>query len=152
MQHSKPNVWWMSKSGAEIPASRVMLDTSAYSHLRRGESRALDAVAQAEVVFLSTTVIGELEAGFRVGSRYLANRRALEDFLEEPYVQVVDVNMDVARRYGEVFAALRAAGTPVPINDIWIAAAALTRDAHLVTFDEDFERIQGLNRTLFRLQ
>lgn len=140
----------MSSSGAEVLPQRVMLDTTAYSHLRRAQSRVLDAVAQAEVVFLSATVLGELEAGFRVGSRYLDNRRALEDFLEEPYVQVVDVTRDVARRYGEVFAGLRAAGTPVPINDVWIAAAALSQDAHLITFDEDFERIKGLPHLLFR--
>ncbi|MGH2728835.1 MAG: type II toxin-antitoxin system VapC family toxin [Actinomycetota bacterium] len=127
-----------------------MLDTSAYSHLRRGESRVFDAVAQADVVLLPTTVLGELEAGFRVGGRYLDNRRALEDFVEESYVQVTDVTRDVARRYGEVFARLRAAGTPVPINDIWIAAAALTGDAHLITFDEDFVRIEGLPHLLFR--
>lgn len=150
MRHLEPNVRSMSSSGAELLPSRVMLDTSAYSHLRRRESRVLEAVARAEVVFLSTTVIGELEAGFRVGSRYLENIRALEDFLEEPYVQVVDVTGDVARRYGEVFAGLRAAGTPVPINDVWIAAAALTRDVHLLTFDEDFDRIQGLQHLLFR--
>lgn len=127
-----------------------MLDTSAYSHLRRRESRVLDAVARADVVFLATTVLGELEAGFRVGSRYLENSRALEEFLEEPYVEVVDVTKDVARRYGEIFAGLRAAGTPVPINDIWIAAAALTTDAHLVTFDEDFDRVASLQHVLFR--
>ncbi|MEX2555724.1 MAG: type II toxin-antitoxin system VapC family toxin [Actinomycetota bacterium] len=141
----------MSSSGAEVPPSRVMLDTSAYSHLRRGESRVVDAVAHADVVFLSATVLGELEAGFRVGSRHLDNRRALEDFLEEPYVRVLDVTRDVARRYGEVFAELRAAGTPVPSNDIWIAAAALTHDAYLLTFDEHFERIEGLPHLLFRV-
>ncbi len=109
----------------------------------------IEVLAQAEVVCLPTTVLGELKAGFRVGSRYLDNRRALEDFLEEPYVQIVDVTRDVARRYGEVFAGLRAAGTPVSINDVWIAAAAFTQDAHLMTFDADFERIEGLPLLLF---
>ena len=110
----------------------------------------LEAVTRAAVVFVPTTVLGELEAGFRVGSRYRENRRALEELLEEPYVEVVDVTSDVARRYGEVFADLRSAGTPIPINDVWIAAAALTCDATLITFDDDFENIQGLPQLSFR--
>jgi predicted nucleic acid-binding protein len=138
----------MSTPGAETLPQRVMLDTSAYSHLRRGHGDALNVVAQAEIVLLSVTVLGELEAGFRVGKRYLDNRRALEDFLEEPYVGIVDVTRDIARRYGEVFAALRAMGTPIPMNDLWIAAAALTADAHLVTFDEHFQRIEGFPHLL----
>ena len=109
----------------------------------------IDAVAEAEVVLMPTTVVGELEAGFRVGRRYVENRRSLEDFLREPYVDVIDVTVDVSRRYGEVFAALRSAGTPIPVNDIWIAAATFDSGAHLITFDEDFARVEGLTHTLF---
>jgi len=51
----------------------------------------------------------------------------------------------VARRYGALFASLRRAGTPIPTNDIWIAAAALQVGARVVTFDTDFGRIPGLD-------
>ena len=63
---------------------------------------------------------------------------------------IIEVTPDVARRYGEVFAELRRAGTPIPVNDIWIAAAALDAKAHLLTFDSDFDRIERLDRTVFR--
>jgi tRNA(fMet)-specific endonuclease VapC len=109
----------------------------------------LDAISAADVVFLPVTVLGELEAGFRVGSRYRENRRALDEFLREPYLRVLDVTPDTARLYGEVFASLRHAGTPIPVNDIWIAAATFGCGAHLVTFDEDFARVAGLPHTLF---
>lgn len=128
--------------------SRIVVDTSAYSHLRRGEHEVLDALAEAEIVLMPTTVVGELEAGFRVGHRYLDNRRSLEDFLQEPYVRIIDVTTDVARRYGEIFAVLRRAGTPIPVNDIWIAAATFASGGHLITFDEDFARVEGLAHTL----
>lgn len=142
----------MTDSGAEVLPSRIVLDTSAYSHARRGTAPALDAIARAEVVFVPVTALGELEAGFRVGSRYRENRRALDEFLREPYIQVLDVTADVARLYGEVFASLKRAGTPTPVNDIWIAAATLGCGAHLVTFDEDFARIDGLPHTLYPAQ
>lgn len=138
----------MTTSGAEVFPSRIALDTSAYSRLRRGELRTVDAVSQAELVHVSATVLGELEAGFRVGSRYAENRRTLEDFLREPYVQILDITADVARRYGEVFATLKREGTPIPVNDIWIAASTLSSGSHLVTFDADFTKVAGLPHSL----
>ena len=51
---------------------------------------------------------------------------------------------------GELFVALRRAGTPIPVNDIWIAAATIDAGAHLLTFDSDFDRIAQLDRTIFR--
>lgn len=139
----------MPNSGTEVVPSRLALDTSAYSGLRRGEVRVVDAVAGAEVVYVSATAIGELEAGFQVGRRYRENKRALEEFLREAYVQITDATAEVARRYGEVFAGLRRAGTPIPVNDIWIAAATLVAGAHLITLDTDFSRIEGLPHTVF---
>lgn len=130
-------------------STRVVLDTSAYSQLRRGHEGILDAIADAAVVLVPTTVLGELHAGFALGSRRTDNERVLDDFLGEPFVAVLPVSADVARRYGEIYASLRRAGTPIPINDVWIAAAAMDAGATLVTFDADFERIAGLAVLLF---
>ena len=136
----------MTSSG--VSGSRLVLDTSAYSHFRTGDERVLDQLTRAEIVLMPTIVIGELEAGFRLGSRYRENRVALAEFLDEPFVNVVGVNAEVARRYGEIFAELKRAGTPLPINDIWIAACALESAAHLLTFDGDFARIARLEKTI----
>jgi tRNA(fMet)-specific endonuclease VapC len=56
------------------------------------------------------------------------------------------VTPSVARHYGRVFAALKRADTPLPLNDIWIAAITLDCGGTLLTFDRDFERIAGLDR------
>lgn len=138
----------MPSSGADVLPAQLVVDTTAYSHARRGTTVALDAMARAEALFVPVTVLGELEAGFQTGSRYRENRKALDEFLAEPYVGVLDVTRDVAGLYGRVFASLKRAGTPVPVNDIWIAAATLGCGAHLITFDEDFGRIAGLPHTL----
>jgi tRNA(fMet)-specific endonuclease VapC len=138
----------MTNSGADVYPSRLTLDTTAYSHLRRGDAKTVGVVADADVVLIPAVVLGELEAGFRIGARYLENRRVLEEFLREPYVNVIDTTVDVARRYGEVFAELKRAGTPIPVNDIWIAATTLSSGTHLITFDTDFQRIPGLPHTV----
>lgn len=134
----------MPTSGAER-VSRLVLDTSAYSHFRRGHAGVLDALARAERVLIPMTVLGELEAAFELGSRARENRRALEEFIGEPFVDLLDTTASVARHYGRVFAALKRAGTPLPVNDIWIAAATLDCGGTLLTFDRDFERISGLD-------
>jgi len=124
---------------------RLVLDTSAYSHFRGGHAQVLDALARAERVLIPVTVLGELEAAFEWGSRTRENRRVLEDFLEEPFVDLLPITGAVARQYGRVFAGLRRAGTPIPVNDIWIAAAVIDCGGTLLTFDRDFDRIAGLD-------
>jgi tRNA(fMet)-specific endonuclease VapC len=130
---------------AVTPHPRIALDTSAYSHMRAGDGRVVDAVSRADVVVMSTIVLGELEYAFRKGSRYRANNTALTAFLAEPFVTVHDVDRRVAARYGELMIALRAGGTPIPANDVWIAATVMTTRARLITFDADFARVRGLD-------
>ena len=127
---------------------RIVLDTSAYSHFRGNHHDVVSRIAAADVVYLPTIVLGELEAAFRLGRRTADNRARLEEFLHEDFVNVLPVTGDVARRYGELFVELRSAGTPIPVNDIWIAAATIDAGAELVTFDTDFQRIARLERTI----
>ncbi len=135
----------MSASGGES-IDRLVLDTSAYSRLRAGHQQVMDMVASAETVLIPAVVLGELEAAFELGSRPAENRLALADFLAEPFVATLDVTRSVARRYGETFVKLRRAGTPIPVNDIWIAAITLDCGGRLLTFDSDFQRVDGLPR------
>lgn len=127
---------------------RLALDTSAYGHMRRGHPTVLDTVAAADVVYLPVVVLGELEAGFLLGSRLEANLQTLAEFVAEPFVVVLDATPQVGRHYARLFAQLRRAGTPIPTNDIWIAASTFAADAHLLTFDSDFARIGGLAHTV----
>ncbi len=137
----------MIPSGVER-TGRLLLDTSAYSRFRAGDERVLDFIAAAEVVGLSTIVLGELEAAFSLGRRDRENRTMLAEFLAEGFVSILPVTPDVARRYGRLFADLRRAGTPIPINDVWIAATTLDCGGHLLTFDGHFGRVGSLDCTV----
>lgn len=138
----------MTKRGPKPPSEHLALDTSAYSHLRRRHPLLLDWLAAARLIDVCVTVVGELQAGFRLGSRYEENASTLAEFLAEPFVQVQPCTLRVAHRYGQLFADLRRAGTPLPLNNIWIAASAIESGAHLVTFDSDFARIVGLSHSI----
>ena len=121
--------------------TRLCLDTSAYSNFRRGESQVVEHVDRAEWVGVPSIVIGELRAGFLIGSRTDENIGELEEFLSHSAVEIVPVDEYVAQIYGEIFADLRARGRPLPTNDIWIAASAARAGATLLTFDVHFREI-----------
>lgn len=129
---------------------KIVLDTSAYSWLRSGHEGVLDKVASAEIVWVPTVVIGELEAGFALGRHQRENTTLLDEFLSEPFASVRPVTREVATLYGRLFATLRRGGTPIPINDVWIGAAVLECGGCLVTFDSHFEKIAGLEMTLLQ--
>jgi predicted nucleic acid-binding protein len=133
----------MPRPGVD-PDDPIVLDTSAYSRLRIGHADVLSVLARAPIVYLPVVVIGELEAAFDGGSRPAENRAILAQFIDEPFVQVVGVDVATARRYGALVGALQRAGTPLPANDVWIAAVTSGTDGFLVTFDRDFARIPDL--------
>jgi predicted nucleic acid-binding protein len=131
-----------------MTVQRIVMDTSAYSHMRIGHPELADLLASAEALLIPVTVLGELEGAFELGSRASVNRRALTEFLSESFVSILPTTPDVARRYGQIFARQRRAGRPVPVNDMWIAASAIDCGGHLVTFDKDFGRVEGLDCTI----
>lgn len=123
----------------------VLLDTNAYTALLKGDVGVARLVRQSESVLLSAIVAGELLFGFRNGSRFEANRRQLEEFLANPYVSLLPVGLVTADRFGRIAAALRRKGTPLPTNDIWIAAHAMESGADLLSFDRHFGQVDGLS-------
>jgi len=86
-------------------------------------------------------VIAELRFGFLNGSKGRENEAILTLFLERPRVEVLCCDEETTVRYAELKLQLKKQGTPIPINDVWIAALALQHHATLFTRDSDFERI-----------
>ena len=121
--------------------TRVLLDTSAYSAFLRGHEEVQLALQQAEEIYVSPIILGELHAGFRRGRRRKKNERELLSFLSSPRVAVADVVEETAVRYAEILSFLRSAGTPIPTNDIWIAAGAMQHGLRVLTTDTHYQRI-----------
>jgi predicted nucleic acid-binding protein len=121
--------------------SAYCLDTSAYSNFRRGNEELAALLDQAELVGVSTIALGEMRTGFLLSGRRQRNETELEAFLENPAVEVLQVDRETSRHYAEIVAELRKAGTPLPTNDIWIAATAARNGITVLTCDEHFDRI-----------
>jgi tRNA(fMet)-specific endonuclease VapC len=124
--------------------SRYVLDTSAYSHFKRGGAEIVDLIDTAEWIGVPSVVLGELWAGFLRGRRARENESELREFLANPAVEEVSIDARVARLYAEIVVSLREAGTPLPVNDIWIAACAAAAGASVLTYDDHFRHIRRI--------
>jgi tRNA(fMet)-specific endonuclease VapC len=124
--------------------SRYVLDTSAYSHFKRGGAEIVDLIDTAEWIGVPPVVLGELWARFLRGRRARENESELREFLANPAVEEVSIDARVARLYAEIVVSLREAGTPLPVNDIWIAACAAAAGASVLTYDDHFRHIRRI--------
>jgi len=122
--------------------SRYVLDTSAYSHFKRGDAEVISLVDSAEWIGMPAVVLGELWSGFLLGRRSRQNEAELREFLANPAVEELPIDGRVAWVYAEIVVALREAGTPLPVNDIWIAACAAAAGASVLTYDDHFRHIR----------
>lgn len=121
--------------------SRIFLDTSAYSAFRRGHQQIQHRIREASEILLNPVVLGELRVGFLKGTRLTENLAGLKQFLASPRVELVPVDEEAAERYALILDSLRRVGTPIPINDIWIAASAMQYGSVLLTTDPHFREV-----------
>lgn len=128
----------------------LCLDTSAYSHFKAANQEVTEIISTAKTVGIPAIVLGELRAGFRLGQRCQDNEAELRAFLANPSVRVLNVDEEASHCYAEIFLELRHNGTPVPTNDMWIAALALREGATIVTFDAHFDLIRRVGLVLLR--
>jgi len=123
---------------------KVLLDTNAYTGLLGGDEKVLDVLAGADSVYLSVFVLGELYAGFKGGKKENANRNRLKNFLSRDTVNILLADAESAEIFAEVKNRLKTAGTPIPINDVWIASHVMQSGSFLVSYDRHFLNVQGL--------
>ena len=123
---------------------KILLDTNAYSHLLKGDKQVLEELDAADLVYMSTFVLGELLAGFKGGNKEITNKKLLDKFLNKNKVQQLPASRETSELFAEVKHNLRKAGTPIPINDVWIAAHAFEIGAVLVSYDAHFSKVPGL--------
>ena len=120
---------------------RLAVDTSAYIAFCKNNRMAVDAMQRADEIILPLMVIAELRAGFAVGKRGGENEQVLQRFLNSDRVSILSPNENTCYIYARLFSYLRGKGTPIPINDLWIASIALQTDATLLTFDQHFQAL-----------
>jgi predicted nucleic acid-binding protein len=118
-----------------------MVDTSAYAAFLKGNSEINQSLQQADEIFLNPIVLGELIAGFLMGKRERENRTILQDFLSSARVTILDIEEETSERYAAIVSHLRRTGTPIPTNDLWIAASAMQHGLKVLTTDKHYSKV-----------
>jgi tRNA(fMet)-specific endonuclease VapC len=127
-------------------ALRLALDTNRYTDLCRGDASVLDTLELADEIWLPFVVVGELRAGFALGSQGPHNEAVLRRFLLKPRVGVLYADNQTTHHYANIFRQLRKQGTPIPTNDMWIAALTLQHSLVLFARDAHFDALPQLTR------
>jgi len=125
---------------------KLALDTNRYTDLCRGIVSVVETVELADEVWLPFIVLGELRAGFAVGSQGPSNEAVLRRFLLKPGVSVLYADEQTTHHYASVYRQLRKQGTPIPTNDMWIAALVLQHSMVLCARDAHFDALPQLAR------
>lgn len=127
-----------------MPASgSFAIDTNVAIALMAGDRTIRQQVAEADEIFLSIVVLGELYFGASRSGRLEHNLRQIETLAAN--CQIAELGVETARNYGAIKTALRRNGTPIPDNDIWIAASALQMDLAVATRDAHFDVVENLS-------
>lgn len=125
---------------------RVALDTNAYRAAAEGEAKVVEILRRAEEVRLPFVVLGELRAGFAAGTKGRKNEASLTEFLNSPRVGILYADEQTTHHYAALFVELRRQGTPIPTNDLWIAALVVQHDLPLLSGDAHFSKISRIVR------
>lgn len=122
----------------------MILDTNALSAFADGEVAIGDVLRTQRRAAIPVVVLGEFRYGI-AGSRHRAEYEAWLD-ATLPAFDVLVVDDGTARAYAELRVELKRAGQPIPANDAWIAALALQHGLPVLTRDEHFDAVPGLER------
>lgn len=125
-------------------AVRILIDTNRYTDFANKVPEAVDLFLGTEELVVPFVVLAELRAGFRSGSLSRRNEDILARFLANEKVHPLYPDERTTHVYAELFAQLRKQGTPIPANDIWIAALAVQHDLPLYSRDRHFCNIPQL--------
>ena len=127
---------------------KILLDTSAYVAFKLNNEEIVEVITNTDQIIFSPVVLGELLYGFRNGTKFKQNMDELNQFLSHEIVELSKIGDITSDRYSRIAQQLKSNGTPIPTNDIWIAAQTMEHGAELITLDSHFEKIAGLVRNI----
>ncbi len=124
---------------------KAVLDTNFYCLCDTANEKAVSQLEQSTQIYLPSIVYGELYYGFKNGNRFEENFRRLNYFIREFLVEIIEVDQAVAKKFGDIFTALRKKGKPIPTNDIWISACCMEVRGTLLTLDRHFLEVDQIH-------
>jgi tRNA(fMet)-specific endonuclease VapC len=122
----------------------LILDTNALSAVVDGDPRVEAQFNAAPAIAIPVVVLGE----YRFGVLQLKRREQHEAWLYEhlKLYDILSITEETAEFYADLRLELRRAGTPIPSNDLWIAALSRQHRLPVLSRDLHFDLVKGLRR------
>jgi tRNA(fMet)-specific endonuclease VapC len=125
---------------------RIAIDTNRYRDFCSAVPEAIMRLSTVKLIFMPFVTLAELRAGFLCGNLSRKNEAALSQFLNSPRVRLLFADEATSHHYARIFLQLRSQGTPIPTNDIWIAALTMQHGLFLYSRDKHFDYLPQLPR------
>ena len=124
----------------------AVVDTNVLIAFLEKGSPVAEALGRFDKLLVPAAVDAEFRAGLDMMTR-AGRRRAeiLDGFLNESSVAFVPADRNVSVKYAMLHRVLKRQGTPIPVNDVWIASSALVLNVPLCTFDRHFRNVPLLD-------
>jgi tRNA(fMet)-specific endonuclease VapC len=121
----------------------IALDTNIAIDLLNGKDDVLQKYEKFQSIYLPVTVCGELLFGALNSESSKNNLLKYRGFISACII--LEIDLSIAEQYAAIRKRLKDQGTPIPENDIWIAATCMMHEMQLATNDKHFSNIEGLN-------
>ncbi len=126
----------------------VILDTNAVSALAQKNQTLIQKLSEARRLAVTVISLGE----YTYGTRQSRFRLELETWLRErflPFVEILFPDLSTVEHYADIRTELKAEGTPIPANNIWIAALARQYSLPVLSLDRHFDQVKSLDRIVW---
>lgn len=116
----------------------ILLDTDVSSDIMKGRVNPADSVLLDRTWCVSFVTVGELVKGAVAAGWGLRKSTVIADWLRD--VVILPYDVEVSNRWGQLAGSALRRGRPQPVNDMWVAAVALTSGLPLATRNaKDYE-------------
>jgi tRNA(fMet)-specific endonuclease VapC len=122
----------------------VILDTNALSAYLDSRPQVVEIVSGVRELAIPVIVAGEFAFGIAQSRYREAYEKSLRRMLDR--CTVLDIGIETARHYAAIRLELKGAGTPIPANDVWIAALSRQHSMPVLSRDSHFDLVGGLRR------
>lgn len=123
-------------------SKKIAIDTNIAIGILNGHENVIVYLSNFDQIFIPVTVNGELLFGAHNSTKTEDNLSKFRQFISQ--CLPMPVTEAVAESYALIRIGLKKRGTPIPENDIWIAAICMANNIPLLTKDKHFAHIEGL--------
>jgi tRNA(fMet)-specific endonuclease VapC len=122
----------------------MILDTNALSALADRDEDLVRRIQSAPRLYVTLISLGEYYYGVSRSTKRRELSAWLEVFLKR--AEVLSPALTTLPHYADIRRELKAAGTPIPANDCWIAALVREHGMPIVSQDAHFDQVSGIKR------